>query len=71
MKYRQKDMCISEVVTKNSFRKCLFMPSKPKMKYTIQTVLTGYTAKSTGVQSGNLTGNCSCEIELLSSCYQT
>lgn len=68
MRYRQKDMCISEVVTKNSFRKCMFMPSKPKMKCTIQAALT---AKSTGVQSGNLMGNCSCEIELLSSHYQT
>lgn len=71
MRYWQKDMFISQMVTENSSRNRMFMLSKPRMKCTNQAVPTGYTVKSTAVQSENLMGNCSCEIEPLSSSYQT
>lgn len=71
MRCWQKDMRVSQVVTENGSRNCMFMPSNPKTKCTNQAVPTGYTVKSTAVQSGNLMGNCSCEIEPLSSSYQT
>lgn len=71
MRYRQKDVFISEVVTKNRSINCMFMPAKPSRKYIIQAVPAEYTVESTAVQFGNLMRNYSCKIELLSSCYQT